>query len=90
MLRAVGRQWRGEDDHLQVSEGLQSEAPGCEKGFARCFLEVPLAYLGSMAAAVQPSCLWNRVRPKPCFGIIFCRIFEQNIQPKQNSDKFAL
>ena len=38
---------------------LQSGAVGCEKGFATCFLKVPLACLGSMAAAAQPNCLWN-------------------------------
>ena len=38
---------------------LQSGAAGCVKGFETCFLEVPLACLGSMAAAVQPSCPWN-------------------------------
>ena len=32
----------------------------------------------------------SRVRPKPCFGIIFCRIFEQNILPKPNSVEFEL
>ena len=38
---------------------LQSGAAGWEKGLVTCFLEVPLACLGSMAAAVQPNCLWN-------------------------------
>ena len=28
----------------------------------KCFLEVPFACLGSMAAAVQPSCLWNSLK----------------------------
>ena len=32
----------------------------------------------------------SRVRPKPCFGIIFCRIFKQNILPKQNTCKLAI
>ena len=33
---------------------IQSGAAGWGKGFVTCFLEVPLACLGSMAAAVQP------------------------------------
>ena len=32
-------------------------AAGCVIGFVTCFLEVPLACLGIMAAAVQPNCL---------------------------------
>ena len=31
----------------------------CSEGFVLCFLKVPLAWLGSMAAAVQPDGLWN-------------------------------
>ena len=38
---------------------------GCEQGFITCFLEVPLASLSSMAAAVQPHCLWNS--QKTCY-----------------------
>ena len=38
---------------------VQSGASGCEKGFVKCFLKVPLSYLGSTAAAVQPNGLWN-------------------------------
>ena len=38
---------------------LQSGAAGWVKGFVTCFLEVPLACLGSMAAAVQPNGLGN-------------------------------
>ena len=29
---------------------VQSGTPGCEKGFVKCFLNVPLAYLCSTAA----------------------------------------
>ena len=38
---------------------VQSGASGCEKGFVKRFLKVPLACLGSMAAAVQPNGLGN-------------------------------
>ena len=38
---------------------VQSGEAGCVKGVATCFLEVPLVGLGSMATAVQSSCLWN-------------------------------
>ena len=38
---------------------LQSWAETCSKGFVICFLKVPLACLGSMAAAVQPNSLGN-------------------------------
>ena len=38
---------------------VQSGSAGCVKGFVTSFLEVPLACLGSMATAVQHSCLWN-------------------------------
>ena len=37
----------------------KSGAAGCVNGFVTYFLEVPLACFGSMAAAVQPNCLWN-------------------------------
>ena len=47
-----------EEVRLSVRK-VQSGAGGCVKGFVKCFLEVPLAWLGSMAAAVQPSCLRN-------------------------------
>ena len=42
----------------EVSE-LQAGASGWEKDFVKCFLKVPLACLGSTAAAVQPNGLWN-------------------------------
>ena len=45
--------------------GIQSGAAGCVKSFVACFLEVRLACLGSMAASVQPSCLWNS--QKTCY-----------------------
>ena len=48
---------------------VQSGAAGCVKGFATCFLDVPPACLGSMAAAVQPSCLWNS--PKTCYKTFY-------------------
>ena len=38
---------------------VQSGAAGCIKGFVKCFLEVPLACLGSMTAAVQHNSLYN-------------------------------
>ena len=44
---------------------LQSRAACCVKGFVICFLVVPLACLGSMAAAVQPNSLWNS--QKTCY-----------------------
>ena len=34
---------------------IQSGAAGCVKGFLTCYLKVPLACLGSMAAAFQPN-----------------------------------
>ena len=34
-------------------------AATCSEGFIICFLKVPLACLGSMAAAVLPNSLWN-------------------------------
>ena len=44
-------------------------AAGCEKGFVKCFLKVPLASLGSMAVVVQPNGLWNSQKTfyKTCF-----------------------
>ena len=48
-----------------LSLSVQSGAAGLGKGFVTCFLEVPLACLGSMAAAVQPSYLWNS--QKTCY-----------------------
>ena len=47
------------DTSLKVSTGY------VKKGFVTCFLEIPLAFLGSMAAAVQPICLWNS--QKTCY-----------------------
>ena len=44
---------------LKAWSTVQSGAAGCEKGFVTCFLTVPLACLGCMAAAVQPNCLWT-------------------------------
>ena len=38
---------------------VQSGASGYEKGFVKWYLKVPLACLGSTAAAVQPNGLWN-------------------------------
>ena len=38
---------------------LQPGTATCSKGFVISFLKVPLACLGSMAAAVQPNGLWN-------------------------------
>ena len=38
---------------------VQSGAAGWIKCLVTCFMEVPLTCLGSMAAAVQPKCLWN-------------------------------
>ena len=48
---------------------VQSMAAGCEKGFVKCFLKVPLASLGSMAVVVQPNGLWNSQKTfyKTCF-----------------------
>ena len=43
----------------RVSNLIHSGASGCEKGFVKCFVKVPLAYLSSMAAAVQPIGQWN-------------------------------
>ena len=36
---------------------ILSGAATCSEGFVTCFLNVPLACLGSMAAAVQPNSL---------------------------------
>ena len=36
----------------------------CSEGFVMCFLKVPLACLGSMAAAVQPNSLGNSQKSK--------------------------
>ena len=44
---------------LTSEKNLQSGAAGYVKGFVTCFLEVPLACLGSRAAAVQPNSLGN-------------------------------
>ena len=44
---------------IKFSNNIQSKAATCEKGFENCFLKVSLACLGSMAAAVLPSGLWN-------------------------------
>ena len=55
---------------------LQSGAAGWGKGFVTCLLEVPLACLGSMAAAVQPSCQWNS--QKTCY-----RTFSSTCRPRQ-------
>ena len=52
-------------DLIAIVSSVQSGAAGCVKGFLTCFLEVPLAGLGCMAAAVQPSCLWNS--QKACY-----------------------
>ena len=38
---------------------LQGGAATCSEGFVICFLKVPLACLGSMAAAIQPNSLGN-------------------------------
>ena len=40
-------------------------AATCSEGFAIFFLKVPLACMGSMAAAVQPNCLWKS--QKTCY-----------------------
>ena len=45
-----------EEVRLSVRK-VQSGAGGCVKGFVKCFLEVQLACLGNMAAAVQPTSL---------------------------------
>ena len=42
-----------------ISTQVQSGAAGCVKCFVTCFLEVPLACLGSMVDAIQPNGLWN-------------------------------
>ena len=48
----------GNTGHGSCMYGLaQSGASGCEKGFVKCFLRVPLACLGSMATAVEPNSL---------------------------------
>ena len=44
-----------------VTQALQCGASGCEKGFVKCFLKVPLACF-SMAAAVIAQHLWNILR----------------------------
>ena len=38
---------------------VQPGAATCSEGFVFCFLKGPFACLVSMAAAVQPNCLWN-------------------------------
>ena len=38
-----------------MTNSIQSGAAGCGKGIVMCFLKVPLACFGSMAAAVQPN-----------------------------------
>ena len=40
---------------------LLGGAATCSKGFVICFLKIPLACLGSMAAAVQPNSLGKTV-----------------------------
>ena len=42
---------------------VQSGTPGCEKGFVKCFLNVPLAYLCSTAAAVHPTACGTLTKP---------------------------
>ena len=49
---------RYKNQNLSTTE-LQSGAAGCEKGLVKCLLKVPLACLGSMAAAVQHNGLCN-------------------------------
>ena len=44
-------------------------------GFVICFLKVPLAFLGSTAAAVQPNGLWNSQKT-------FCKTFFHNLPPQ--------
>ena len=44
---------------------LLGGAATCSEGFVMCFLRVPLACLGSMAAAVQPNGLGNSQFTKP-------------------------
>ena len=48
------RNWQ---DVNKIQSG--AAAAGCIKGFVIFFLEVPLACLDSLAAAVQPNGLWN-------------------------------
>ena len=52
---AVWARLDGED----IFQSVPSGAATCENGFVKCFLEVALACLGSMAAAVQPNSLRN-------------------------------
>ena len=50
---------------------LQSVVSGCVTGFVNFFLKVPLACLGSTAAARQPNSLWNS--PKTFYKTFFTR-----------------
>ena len=50
------------NDWYTHSPFLQGGAATCSKGFVTCFLKVPLACLGSMAAAVQPNSQGNSLR----------------------------
>ena len=45
-------------DILEANHVLGGAAT-CSEGFVICFLKVPLACLGNMAAAVQPNSLGN-------------------------------
>ena len=53
---------------------LQPGTATCSKGFVISFLKVPLACLGSMAAAVQPNGLWNSQKT-------FYKTFFHNLTP---------
>ena len=62
---AVWARLDGED----IFQSVPSGAATCENGFVKCFLEVPLACLGSMAAALQPNSLGNsRKKVNKTFG----------------------
>ena len=71
-----------------VSTPLQSWAATCYKGFVKCFLNVPLACLGSMAAAVQPNGLSFRkqfTKPSEQVAAPDCRVSPSSSLSLQNS-----
>ena len=45
--------------NARIDDNIPGGAATCSEGFVICFLKVPLACLGSMAAAVQPNNLGN-------------------------------
>ena len=69
--------------NAESSDGHAPTGRGCHlfQGFVICFRKVPLACLGSMAAAVQPYSLgnsqklWNKWPPHPIYcGSVHCRM----------------